>query len=443
VPDSSGASLAIRGPALTFAADPFLVGSERALHYQSDALIVIRNGRIEDFGPASARPVPADLPLTRYPATSLILPGLIDAHVHYPQLPMVAAYGTQLIDWLQKYAYPVEERFADPAHARAVARAFLQQCLRAGTTTAMVYCTVLPQSVDAFFEEAARLNLRMIAGKILMDRHAPAALLDTPERAYDESKALIARWHGRGRLAYAVTPRFAATSSPAQMEVAGALWREHPGTYLQTHLSETADEVAWVRRLYPERRDYLDVYDHYGHVGPRAVFGHGVHLEEREFGVLHDGGAAIAHCPTSNLFLGSGLFKLGVARRAERPVRLGLGTDIGAGTSVSLLQTLNETYKVAQLGGYALNAAHAFYLATRGGAEALYLDDLIGSIAPGREADLAVLDLYSTPLIDYRMRFCEHIADALFVQMMLADDRATVATYVAGALAYERRNLDG
>jgi guanine deaminase len=239
-----------------------------------------------------------------------------------------------------------------------------------------------------------------------------------------------------------VTPRFAATSSPAQMEVAGALWREHPGTYLQTHLSETADEVAWVRRLYPGRRDYLDVYDHYGHVGPRAVFGHGVHLEEREFGVLHDGGAAIAHCPTSNLFLGSGLFKLGVARRAERPVRMGLGTDVGAGTSVSVLQTLNETYKVAQLGGYALSAAHAFYLATRGGAEALCLDDIIGSIAPGREADLVALDLYSTPLIDYRMRFCENIADALFVQMMLADDRATLATYVAGELKYERAHSD-
>lgn len=436
--EPSGASLAIRGPALTFTADPFLVGPAQALHYESDAIVVIRNGRIDDFGPASARQAPPDVPLTRYPATSLILPGFIDTHVHYPQLPMIAAHGEQLIDWLQKHAYPVEERFRDEAYARAVAREFLQQCLRAGTTTAMVYCTVFQQSVDAFFEEAARLNLRMIAGKVLMDRDAPAGLLDTPARAYDESKALIWRWHDRGRLLYAVTPRFAVTSSPAQLEMAGALWQEHPGTYLQTHLSETRDEVAWVRRLYPERRDYLDVYDHYGHVGPRAVFGHGVHLDEREFDVLHERGAAIAHCPTSNLFLGSGLFHWGLAKRRGRPVRLGLGTDVGAGTSVSLVQTLNETYKVAQLRGFSLSAAHAFYLATLGGAAALYLDSVVGAIAPGREADLVVLDLLSTPLIELRMRRCEDILEALFVQMILADERATLATYVAGRLAYRR-----
>jgi guanine deaminase len=311
--------------------------------------------------------------------------------------------------------------------------------LRAGTTTAAVYCTVHPQSVDVFFEESAKQGTRMIAGKVLMDRNAPAALTDTAQRGYDESKALIAKWHGKGRALYAVTPRFAASSTPEQMEMAGALWHEHPGTYLQSHVSENQAEVAWMKELYPERAGYLDIYDHYGHLGPRSIYGHGIWLTEPELQRCHDSGTAIAHCPTSNQFLGSGLFNLANAQDPRRPVRVGLATDVGAGTTLSMLQTLNEAYKTAQLNGHSLSAGHAFYLTTRGTAKALYLDDKIGSVAVGMEADVIVLDLHSTPLIDYRMQFCNDIHDALFIQMTMADDRAVQATYVAGRLAHERR----
>jgi guanine deaminase len=271
-----------------------------------------------------------------------------------------------------------------------------------------------------------------------MDRNAPAALTDTPKNGYDGTKALIGKWHGKGRQLYAVTPRFAATSSPEQMEMTGAVWNEHPGTYLQSHVSENRAEVAWVKELYPEREGYLDTYDHFRQLGQRAIYGHGIWLTEEELQRCHDTGTAIAHCPTSNFFLGSGCFSVGNAKKAERPVRVGLATDIGAGTSFSMLQTLNEAYKAAQLNGNALSSGHAFYLATRGSAQALYLEDTIGSIAPGMEADLVVLDLKSTPVIEYRMRYCENLAEALFVQMTMGDDRAVLATYVAGRLAYSR-----
>jgi guanine deaminase len=272
----------------------------------------------------------------------------------------------------------------------------------------------------------------------MMDRNAPAALRDTAKTSYDESKALIAKWHGKGRQLYAVTPRFAASSTPEQMAMAGALWNEHPGTYLQSHVSENRGEVAWIKTLYPERKGYLDTYDHFKQLGKRAIYGHGIWLTEGELQRCHDTGTAIAHCPTSNLFLGSGAFNIRNAKKPERPVRVGLATDLGAGTSFSILQTLNEAYKVAQLNGNPLSAGQAFYLATRGTAEALYLEDTIGSIAPGMEADLVVLDLKSTPVIEYRMRYCKDLEEALFVQMIMGDDRAVLATYVAGKLAYSR-----
>jgi guanine deaminase len=347
------------------------------------------------------------------------------------------------MDWLDKYTFVAEQAFASGEHARQVAKVFLDECLRAGTTTAAVFCTVHPQSVDAFFEEAAARRLRMIAGKALMDRNAPAALTDTAQRGYDESRALIAKWHGRGRLLYAVTPRFAAGSTPEQMDMTGKLWAEHPGTYLQSHVSENRDEVAWIRKLYPERRNYLDVYDHYGQLGPRAIYGHGIWLSEEELHRCHDTGTAIAHCPTSNLFLGSGLFNVANATKQQRPVRVGLATDLGAGTSFSMLQTMNEAYKVAQLLGEKLSAPRAFYLATRGAARALYLEDKVGSLAPGMEADLVVLDLKSTPAIEFRMKSCASLEEALFIQMTLADDRAVDSTYVAGDLAHRRPEQEG
>lgn len=434
-----GVTTAIRGMALTFVADPFEVGGAASARVESDALVVMTDGRISAFGDWSAtrHVLPAGVEVTRYP-NALILPGFIDTHVHYPQTQMIASPGEDLLDWLERYTYVAEQRFADVTHARDVANVFLRECVRAGTTSAAVFCTVHPQSVDAFFEAAKRIGARMIAGKVLMDRHAPAALLDTPQRGYDESKALIAKWHGQGRLMYAVTPRFAAASSIEQMEMAGALWKESPGTYLQSHVAENRREVAWIRELYPRRRNYLDVYDHYGQLGPCAIYGHGVHLTEDEISRCHATDTAIAHCPTSNFFLGSGCFDIARFKRADRRVRIGLGTDIGAGTSFSALATMNEAYKAARLNGHALSPWHAFYLATRGAAHALHLDDTIGSLAIGGEADVIVLDLHSTPLIEERMRCCGTFEEALFVQMMLGDERATRATYIAGECVYDR-----
>lgn len=431
---------AIRGPALTYTGDAFLKGLESTMRYEPDAIIAMKDGKITHFGPAGQvrDALPPGTTVKDLGKDTLTMPGFIDCHVHYPQTQIIGAYGEQLIDWLDKYTFVAEQQFADKDHAREVARVFLKECLRAGTTTATVYCTVHPQSVDAFFEESEALGTRMIAGKTLMDRNAPAALTDTPKKGYDESKALIGKWHGKGRQLYCVTPRFAATSSPEQMEMTGALWNEHPGTYLQSHVSENRGEVAWVRELYPDRKGYLDIYDHFKQLGKRAIYGHGIWLTEDELQRCHDTGTAIAHCPTSNLFLGSGCFSVKNAKKAERPVMVGLGTDLGAGTSFSILQTLNEAYKVAQLNGNPLSSGHAFYLATRGTAEALYLEDTIGSIAPGMEADLVVLDLKSTPIIEYRMRYCKDLAEALFIQMTMGDDRAVLATYIAGRLAYSR-----
>ena len=439
MPTSQPRVTALRGPALTFTGDPFVAGAEASVLHESDALILIENGIITAFGAYQEirGQAPDGITITRYGADSLILPGFVDAHVHYPQTQMIAAPG-QLLDWLTRYALPAEEQFADRTHAQAVARVFLRELLRCGTTTAAVFCTVFSESVDAFFEESARLNTRMIAGKVLMDRNAPAALLDPYGGGCDASRSLIQRWHGRGRQLYAITPRFAPTSSPEQMEAAGALWQEHPGTYLQSHVCENRAEIEWVRQLYPQRDSYLDVYDHYGQLGPRAIYGHAVWFEERDFHRCHETGTAIAHCPSSNLFLGSGLFKVHDARRQGRPVRLGIGTDLGAGTSFSQLATLTDAYKVANLVGQPLTSVHALYLATAGGAQALYLDDRIGSLAPGHEADIVVLDLRSTPLIDHRMQYARSLEEQLLVQIVLGDDRAVRATYVAGALVHER-----
>jgi len=327
----SSTAIALRGPALTFIDDPQRVGNVAAMRYESDAIVGMADGRITHFGAASevAAQLPPGTQVRGYGPDTLMLPGFIDCHVHYPQIGIIGS-GGPLLEWLNEYTFVAEQQFADPAFARETAHVFLRECLRAGTTTAAVFCTVHPQSVDAFFEESSALNTRMIAGKVLMDRHAPAPLLDTAQRGYDESKTLIARWHGRGRQLYAVTPRFAASSTPEQMDMAGRLWAEHPGTWLQSHVCENRAEVQWVRELYPDRRDYLDVYDHHGQLGPRSIYGHGIWLGERELQRCHDSGTALAHCPTSNEFLGSGQFNLrnalAPARRAPAgmaPVRCG------------------------------------------------------------------------------------------------------------------------
>jgi guanine deaminase len=431
---------AIRGPVLTFCGDPFLRGIEATLRYEPDAIVAMAAGRIVGFGPAPEvrRLLPPGTRVVDYGPDALISAGFIDCHVHFPQTQIIGAGGLQLLDWLNEYTFVAEQRFADAKLARAVAKVFLRECLRNGVTTSAVHCTVHPQSVDALFEEAEGLGLRTIAGKVLMDRNAPRKLLDTARDGYDQSKALIGRWHGRGRSMYAITPRFAATSSPAQLEAAGALKAEHPDCFLQSHVAENRQEGEWIRKLYPERDGYLDVYDHYGLLGRRAIYGHGIWLTEAELLRCHQTGTAIAHCPTSNFFLGSGCLDLGKLVKPARPVRVGLATDVGAGTSFSMLQTMNESYKAAQLHGRSLPATHAFYLATRGAAHALYLEDTIGSVAQGMEADLVVLDLKSTPLIAYRMGYAENLEQALFIQIALADDRAVQATYVSGRRVYRR-----
>ncbi|MGD1824995.1 guanine deaminase [Chromobacterium violaceum] len=435
---------AVRGDALTFRGNPFREAERDCLVHQRDALVVMENGRIAAWGPAaellpSLRP---DVRIDHYP-DHLILPGFIDCHVHYPQTEMMAAFGEQLLDWLNHYTFVTEQGFADEGHAREVAQVFLDEQLRNGVTTGCVFGTVHAASVDALFEEAASRDLRILAGKVCMDRNAPAALLDTPLAAYEASRALIERWHGKGRAEYVITPRFAPTSSHGQLEMLGALAAEFPDIAIQSHISENLDEIAWVKQLFPGCRDYAGVYQRYGLLRRRAIYGHGIHLSEAELEMLHDSGASLAHCPTSNFFLGSGSLDLRRCVEGGKPVRLGLGTDLGAGTSFSMLQTMNAAYMASQTHGRPLTAAEAFYLATRGGAEALGIEDKVGSIEAGMEADLAVLDLRSTPLLDFRMRYVRDLSEALFVQMMLGDDRAVAATYAAGKRAYRKPGRSG
>ncbi len=421
------------GQTISFRGDPFLQSQRDCFDYCRDGAVLIENEKIIASGEmALVKPFAhADATIENY-GDAIISAGFVDTHVHYPQTQMIASYGEQLLQWLEKYTFVVEQQFADKLHADRIAEFFLDELLRNGTTTAAVYCTVHPQSVDAFFEQSQKLNTLMIAGKVLMDRNAPAALLDTPERAYSESRALIERWHNNGRQRYCITPRFAGTSSPGQLKVASDLWREFPDTYLQTHLAENCDEVKWMRELFPAHKNYLDIYSSHNLLGPRSIYAHCIHIEESDFCAFHRHGAAMAHCPSSNLFLGSGLFDLASAKNPARPVRVGLGTDIGAGTSFSQLRSLNEAYKIAQLRAGKLDSVHAFYLATRGGAQALYLDDRIGSLAAGNDADIVVLDPAATPLLKLRAGQADSIEDLLFALMMLGDDRAVRATYVAG-----------
>ena len=376
--------------------------------------------------------LPPGTVLDHYP-DSLILPGLIDTHIHYPQTQVIASYGAQLLDWLQKYTFIEEQKYARPEHAEAGARFFLDELLRNGTTTAAVYCTVRPESVDAFFAEAERRRMRMIAGKVMMDRGAPEGLLDTPEQGYRESQDLLGRWHGRGRAHYAITPRFALTSTDAQLEAAGALVCAFPDAHVQTHLCENRREIEAVKALFPWTRMYTEVYERFGLLTPRTLLGHCIHLEESEIAGISGNGSVAVFCPTSNLFIGSGLFDLARLRGWSPPVRTALATDVGAGTSYSMLRTAAEAYKVLQLQGQNLPAPEAFRMMTRGNAEALGLETRIGSIEPGFEADLVVLDARATPAMAHRMETIEgDLAEELFVLMTLGDDRAVRATYVMG-----------
>lgn len=434
---------AFRCSFLDFIEDPFYAPEPDSVRYIADGLLVLENGKVKELGPyESLQDKYGDVPVTAYPGR-LIMPGFIDTHIHFPQTEMIAAYGEQLLEWLNQYTFPTEGKFKDKDYAQKVAAIFLDELLRNGTTTALVFAAVYPQSVDAFFEEASRRNLRMITGKVMMDRNAPDFLTDTAETSYQESKALIQKWHKQQRLLYAVTPRFAITSTDEQLRMAGKLLEEFPDVYMHTHMSENVNEVEWVAELFPNSTGYLDVYDQAGLVGDRSVFAHGVHVTDAEFKRLSETNSAIAFCPTSNLFLGSGLFKLDQAKSADHPVKVGLGTDVGAGTSFSLLQTTNEAYKVAQLRHQKLSPFQALFLATLGGAKALELEDKIGNFDVGKEADFIVLDTRATPLMAFRNSdsvptSLEELAERVFSLVIMGDDRAVQATYITGELAYEQ-----
>lgn len=431
---------AIRGAVLTFKADPFFHDMKECLVYKEDAIIVMdtESTKIVKFGDASEilPTLPQGLEVKNFGKDHVIVPGFIDSHVHYPQTEMIAAYGEQLIDWLNNYTFIVEQGFKNKEHAKEVAKVFLREQVRSGVTSCTTYCTVFPQSVDAIFEEAEKYNMHIMAGKVCMDRNAPEALLDTPKIAYDESTELIKKWHNKGRAEYVITPRFAPTSSPEQLEAISQLAKENPDMMIQTHVSENVGEIAWVKDLFPNAKDYTDVYATYGLVRPRAVYGHAIHLTERELEVFSATGAAVSHCPTSNFFLGSGCLNVNKMKNEKRPIHVGLGTDLGAGTSFSMLQTMNEAYKAAQMNGSPYTSLHAFYLAGKGTADALGLGDKLGQIKEGMEADLAIINMKSTPIIEYRMKYAKTLEEALFIQMTLADDRAIAATYIAGKEVY-------
>ncbi|WP_372400016.1 guanine deaminase [Azospirillum sp. HJ39] len=441
-PSAAPVTAAIRGRLLSFHRAPVGPGDLDALRHREDGLLLVgADGRIAAVGDwAELRgQVPGGVTVDDHRGR-LVLPGFIDTHIHFPQTQVIASYGAQLLDWLEKYTFIEEQKFADPAHAAANAAFFMDELLRNGTTTAVVYGSVHPQSVDALFAEAEARGAGLIAGKVMMDRHAPAALTDTAESGYRNSKDLIARWHGRGRQRYAVTPRFAITSTEAQLEAAGALLREHPGVHMQTHLSENTEEIATVRRLFPGARDYTDVYDRFGLLGPTSLFGHCIHLSDAEMTRLHESGSVAVFCPTSNLFIGSGLFDLDALSKAERPVRTAIATDVGGGTSYSMLRTAAEGYKVLQLQGRNLPALAALHWMTRGNAEALGMADEIGSLEPGCWADLVVLDPAATPAMRHRMKTVEgDLEEELFIQVTLGDDRSVAATYLRGRNSHLRQ----
>jgi len=428
---------AYRAALLHMLADPCQAPAAEALAFHADGLLVVEDGHVTAFGAYTdiAPNLAPDTPVTNFPGR-LITPGFVDAHIHYPQTDVVAAWGSQLLDWLNTHTFPAEQAFADRAHADEAAAFFLDELLRNGTTSALVFGTVHKASVEALFEAALARDMRIVAGKVLMDRHAPEGLRDTVESGRADTEALIRAWRGRGRLGYAVTPRFAVTSSDAQLAMAGEVAAAHPDVLIHTHMSENLEEIARVGELFPDCRDYLDVYARHGLVTPRSVFAHCVHTSGDAMRRMRSAGAAAAFCPSSNLLLGSGLFSLKQA--CDCGVTVGLGTDIGAGASFSLLHMMGEAYKVGQLGGEALDPMHAFYLATLAGARAMRIDDKVGNLAPGKEADFLVLDLAATPLLARRTGKARTIAEKLFVLSILGDDRAIEATYLAGRLAHSR-----
>ena len=418
------------GQTLQFHANPLHDDWQNASTVDSAGGVLIEAGRITATGSGTdLRTAHPDATVTDY-GQNLITAGFVDAHMHYPQTAMIASWGKQLIDWLNTYTFPEEARFGDKAYADMIAGRTMDLALAHGTTTLTSFCTIHPTSVDAYFEAAATRNMAVFGGKTCMDRNAPDTLRDTAQSAYDDSKALLEKWHGRGRATYAITPRFSPTSTPDQLNALGSLWSEHPDCLMQTHLSEQHDEIAWVKSLFPTARDYLDTYESHGLLGARGLYGHAIHLEPREIDRLADVGAALVHCPTSNTFIGSGLFD--TFGLAARHIRTGLATDTGGGSSFSMLRTMAAAYEIGQLRGTALHPSQLMWLATEGSAQALHMSGQIGHLGAGAMADIIVLDLASTPAIAQRHARATDIWDALFPTIMLGDDRAISDVWIAG-----------
>lgn len=417
----------IFGRVISFVGDPFLLGAEAA---RIDEGIAVEGGKILRVGTRSDLQTAFPLAEMVDHGQDLISAGFVDAHVHYPQTAIIASWGKRLIDWLNTYTFPEEMRFADPDYAFEIANRYLDITLANGTTSVCSYATIHPASVDAIFSAAADRNQRIWAGKTCMDRNAPEGLRDSAQSAADDSAQLLARWHGKGRASYVITPRFSPTSTEEQLEALGSLWAAHPDCLMQTHLSEQTDEIAWVRELFPNARDYLDTYEKYGLINRGAVFGHAIWLEDREKDRLREADASLIHCPTSNTFIGSGMFDL--AGLKSNGHRIGLATDTGGGSSFSMLRTMASAYEIGQLRRTSLHPSQLWWLATVGSAKALYADHLIGNIAPGMEADLTVINLNSTASIEQANRRAESIWQAIFPTIMMGDDRAIRQVYVAG-----------
>jgi guanine deaminase len=422
--------LLIRGRVLTFVREPEGIDDTAAYRFYEDGAVLVADGEVAAVGPYGDVAKRGGNAKVADHRPHLVLPGFIDTHLHFPQTQAIASYGAQLLEWLNTYIFVEEQKFGAPEHAAFIAGRFMDELLSNGTTTAVAYCSVHPESVDAFFTAAEKRNMLMIGGKVMMDRNAPDALRDTPQSGYDETKHLIAKWHGRGRAHYAISPRFAITSTPEQMEMSRALAAEHADCYVQTHLSENKDEIAFAMSLYPEAKDYTDIYARYGLLGRKTLVGHCIHLSDREISVLAEMGAVGVFCPTSNLFLGSGLFDRD--RFDQLGARYSVATDVGAGTSFSMLETLDEAYKVLHLQGQRLSPLNSFYMMTLGNARALDLAHRIGSLHVGADADIVVLDSRAKPAMELRMQVTSSLAEELFILQTMGDDRSVAEVYVAG-----------
>lgn len=424
----------LRGRVLTFVSEPAGPDDHASYRYIEDGAVVVAEGKVVSVGEwsdALSLVAPKAEIVDHRPG--LILPGFIDTHIHYPQMQVIGSYAKDLLEWLNTYTFIEEQRFADDAHAARIATLFCDELVRYGTTTAAVYCTVHPQSAEAFFAEAKKRDMRMIAGKVMMDRNAPEGLRDTPQQSYDDTKALLTKWDGVGRLHYAITPRFALTSSHQQLEMAQDLAREFPDVYIQTHVNESLGEIAFAKELYPNLPDYVGIYEHYGLLGPKTLLGHCIHMNDREIDALAETASVAVFCPTSNLFIGSGLFDR--KRMLEANVRVGVATDVGGGTSFSMLRTLDEGYKVLQLRGQRLSPLESFFMMTLGNARALSLEHKIGSLEPGADADIIVLDAHALPHMALKMEQVESLSEELFLLQTCGDDRVVAETYIAGEAA--------